>query len=70
MGRDLPWNIRWNSTYGFNPRARVGRDIRPNVVMSSTSRFNPRARVGRDSLLDNWLIIKDKVNAFCEHYKK
>ena len=32
--------------------------------------FNPRARVGRDRLLDNWLIIKDKVNAFCEHYKK
>jgi hypothetical protein len=36
----------------------------------STTSFNPRARVGRDRLLDNWLIIKDKVNAFCEHYKK
>ena len=29
--------------------------------------FNPRAHVGRDSLLDKSLIIKDKVNAFCEH---
>ena len=54
----------------FNPRARVGRDRPLTSVQTWLRSFNPRARVGRDRLLDNWLIIKDKVNAFCEHYKK
>ena len=31
--------------------------------------FNPRARMGRDCLLGKWLIIKSKVNSFCEHGK-
>ena len=40
--------------------------VRPLSMCS----FNPRALAGRDCLLDKLLIIKDKVNAFCEHYKK
>ena len=34
-----------------------------------TESFNPRARMGRDCLLGKWLIIKSKVNSFCEHGK-
>ena len=45
----------------------TGAAVAPAAVASC---FNPRAHVGRDSLLDKSLIIKDKVNAFCEHYKK
>ena len=37
--------------------------------MSTVSGFNPRARMGRDDLLGKWLIIKSKVNSFCEHGK-
>ena len=53
----------------FQPTRPHGARLLSIHGFSTQMSFNPRARMGRDCLLGKWLIIKSKVNSFCEHGK-